>query len=78
MPQDSKRKRQLRRLKRDRTVALKLLDFVTRERNVYRQIVIDARQQAVDEVIAKSKEAVNGETIGYVAPENGGSFDHMG
>lgn len=63
MPQDSKRKRQLRRLKRTRTVALKLLDFVTRERNVYRQIVVDARQQAVDEVLAKSKEATEGEVV---------------
>lgn len=63
MPQDSKRKRQLRRLKRTRTVALKLLDFVTRERNVYRQIVLDARQQAVDEVIAKSKEVTEGEVV---------------
>lgn len=66
MPQDSKRKRQLRRLKRTRTVALKLLDFVTRERNVYRQIIVDARQQAVDEVLAKSKEATEGEVVADV------------
>lgn len=55
MPQDSKRKRQLRRLKRERTNALKMLDHVLVERNTYRQILMDARQKYLDAIVAESK-----------------------
>ena len=55
MPRDSRRVRQLRRLKRERTNALKMLDHVLVERNTYRQILLDARQKYVDAVVAESK-----------------------
>ena len=45
MPRDSRRVRQLRRLKRERTNALRMLDHVLIERNVYRQILTDAQQK---------------------------------
>ena len=55
MPQDSKRKRFLRRLKRDRSLAYKMVDHLFQERNAYRQIIIDARQKVIDDIIAESK-----------------------
>ena len=58
MAQASKRLRQLRRLKRDRTLALKMVDHLFQERNAYRQIIVDARQKVIDDAIAASKEQV--------------------
>ena len=73
MPRDSRRVRQLRRLKRERTNALKMLDHVLVERNTYRQILLDARKKYTDQILAESKknedaqaQAVEGE----VAPES--------
>jgi len=73
MPQDSKRKRQLRRLKRERTNALKMLDHVLVERNTYRQILMDARKKYLDQIIADSKkneQAQAAVTEGEVVSEN--------
>ena len=69
MPRDSRRVRQLRRLKRERTNALKMLDHVLVERNTYRQILLDARQKYVDTLVAESKknEAAH---EGEIVPEN--------
>lgn len=55
MAQASKRLRQLRRLKRDRTLALRMVDHLFQERNAYRKIVIDAQQSMIDSVVAESK-----------------------
>ena len=55
MPRDSRRVRQLRRLKRERTNALKMLDHVLVERNTYRQILLDARKKYIDAIIAESQ-----------------------
>ena len=55
MPRDSRRVRQLRRLKRDRTNVLRMLDRVLVERNTYRQILLDAQKKYTDQIIADSK-----------------------
>lgn len=81
MPQDSKRKRQLRRLKRDRTNALKLFDFMHNERNMYRAILEEAQKRYTDKIVEESKknEAEASKTAAVpapveVVPENGGQF----
>lgn len=73
MPQDSKRQRQLRRLKRDRTNALKMLDHVLLERNAYRGILEDARKKYIDKIVEESKQneaAHAAATEGEIVPES--------
>ena len=73
MPRDSRRVRQLRRLKRERTNALKMLDHVLVERNTYRQILLDARKKYLDAIVAESKknEAAQAAAVeAEVVPEN--------
>lgn len=41
MAKDSKRVRRLRRVKRDNTKLMRMLDHVVGERNVYRQMLVD-------------------------------------
>lgn len=55
MPRDSRRVRQLRRLKRDRTNALKMFDFILQERDMYRAVVQEAQKRYTDKIIEESK-----------------------
>ena len=73
MPRDSRRVRQLRRLKRDRTNVLRMLDRVLVERNTYRQILLDAQKKYTDQIIADSKtneDAQAHAVEGKVVPES--------
>ena len=73
MPRDSRRVRQLRRLKRDRTNVLRMLDRVLVERNTYRQILLDAQKKYTDQIIADSKtnEDAQAQAVeGKVVPES--------
>lgn len=76
MAKDSKRVRRLRRLKRDRTMVLKMLDHALNERNVYRdhyeremssKLRPDLVQIVTEPVITTTVQSViEGETIGYL------------
>lgn len=67
MARDSKRVRQLRRLKRERTNLERMLTHVLKERNAYRQILVDAKTHAVEQIVAESKEAASDTVVQVVA-----------
>lgn len=47
MPQASKRLKQMRRIKRERSLLYRMVEHITKERNQYRQILIDAQTNAL-------------------------------
>lgn len=69
MPRDSRRVRQLRRLKRERTSLTRMLDHVLQERNMYRGILEDARKKYTETIVEESKKKADAQVPEAVATE---------
>ena len=70
MPQDSKRKRYLRRLKRELSIKNRLLDMVLRQRDAYKNV----GQELAMELGKKEEQAGNlivSPTLGQIAQASG-------
>lgn len=62
MPQDSKRKRHLRRIRRDRSLAYRMVGHLQQERELSRQIITGMAAR-INQLEAKPEETTSGETV---------------
>lgn len=66
MARDSRKVRQLRRLKREKNVAYRMLNHVLGERNFLRQVLEKELADKLRPDLASAPPVVEGETIGYI------------